>query len=373
MSQTTEVENRVALKGSLWALLHFDIAEEIRLEIVRDFLGLSSTEPSPEFHRPSPEYVRFAHSPVIFSPAPVQLRSGEIWSCTFKVYDYGVVGVALELPFENDWRGLIQLASHWIGSQEIEQKASEIARSAVAQFQTALLKPNADWVSEDYYAVHVRSAFREEDAQISAAELISSYAGPITQIVRGESVELSDIERREVLEEFLSYYPTDLLVVGWMAAFIYDTPAGAAPMLQLLEYANTQLLEFRYYDGWLTGVLSHVHGILEQRRGLFGRWRIAAEAERLNRIRLDVIELSERVDNAIKFLSDMFYARVYRLAARKIGVNDYRDLVDQKLKTAGELYEAMIEEFHQARTFVLELMVVAILMIELVYLFRGRG
>ncbi len=120
-------------------------------------------------------------------------------------------------------------------------------------------------------------------------------------------------------------------------------------------------------------MLARVHRSLEQRRGIWGRWRIAAEAERLNRIRLDVIELTERVDNSIKFLSDMFYARVYRLAARKIGVNDYRDLVDEKLKTAGELYEAMAGEFHQARAFLLEVMVVAILIIELVFLFRGKS
>ena len=100
---------------------------------------------------------------------------------------------------------------------------------------------------------------------------------------------------------------------------------------------------------------------------------MAREAERLNRIRLDVTELTERVDNSIKFLSDMFYARAYRLAARKVGVNDYRDLVDEKLKTAAELYRSMVEEFHQARAFVLELMVVAILIIELVFLFEGKG
>jgi hypothetical protein len=353
-------------------LIQFDIAEEIRLETVREFLGLPARERGPEFHRPSPEYVRFAQPPVIFNLGPVQLRGGETWSCTLKVYDYGVIGLALELPFEDGWRGLVQLASRWIGSPEIEQKASETARAAVARFQKALVKPNEDWTSEDYYAVHVRRAC-ENNASLSAEELISNYAGPVTQIVRGESVELSAIERHEVLEEFLSYYPTDLLVVGWMAAFIYDEPPAAAPVLQLLEYANTQLLEFRYYDSRLTGVLAHVHAILERRRGVFGRWRIGSEAERLNRIRLDVIELSERVDNAIKFLSDMFYARVYRLAARKIGVNDYRDLVDEKLKTAGEVYEAMVGEFHQARAFVLELMVVAILIIELVFLFRGKG
>jgi len=181
---------------------------------------------------------------------------------------------------------------------------------------------------------------------------------------------LSDAERNEVLQASMSYYPTDLLVAGWVAALVYDNPQGAAPTIQLLEYANTQLLEFRHYDDLLTPVLQDVYKSLERKGGVFRRWRMAGEAERLNTIRLDVQELAERADNAIKFLSDMFYARAYRMAAAKVGVTDYRNLVEEKLRTAGELYEFMMNEFHQARAFVLEALVVAILVIELAALFR---
>jgi hypothetical protein len=306
-------------------------------------------------------------------PGPVQLPSGEVWACTVKVYDCGVVSIALELSFESDWAGLVKFASHWIGSADLERMAAELAQSLVHRLQHAMLKPHTDWIFEDYYAIHLREARNEARSALLAHELVSDYGGRIAQIVRGESVELSGLEQQEVLQQWLSYYPSDLLVVGWVAAVVYDTLEGAAPVLQLLEYANTQLLEFRYYDNLLTSVLARVHGSLGEHRGIWGRWRIAAEAERLNRIRLDVIDLTERVDNSIKFLSDMFYARAYRLAARKIGVNDYRDLVDEKLKTAGDLYEAMVGEFHQARAFLLEVMVVAILIIDLVFLFRGKG
>ena len=67
----------------------------------------------------------------------------------------------------------------------------------------------------------------------------------------------------------------------------------------------------------------------------------------------------------------MFYARAYKMAAKRVGVTDYRNLVEEKLRTAGDLYQFMVNEFHQARAFILELMVVAILVIELVHLFRG--
>jgi len=175
-----------------------------------------------------------------------------------------------------------------------------------------------------------------------------------------------------VLGSAMSYYPTDLLVAGWMAAFIYDTAEGAAPTVQLLEYANAQLLEYRRYDEVLTRVLKHTYDTLERGGGFLSRWKLAAEATRLNTLRLDITELTERTDNAIKFLSDMFYARAYQLAAAKIGVNDYRRLVVEKERTAGELYHFMVDEFRQARGFVLELMIVIILIIDLVFLFRGK-
>ena len=84
-------------------------------------------------------------------------------------------------------------------------------------------------------------------------------------------------------------------------------------------------------------------------------------------------ELSERADNAIKFLSDMFSARLYRLAAAKVGVIDYKNLVNQKLRTAGDLYRFMVDQFHQSRAFALELLVVIILIIDLFALFHGKA
>jgi hypothetical protein len=68
----------------------------------------------------------------------------------------------------------------------------------------------------------------------------------------------------------------------------------------------------------------------------------------------------------------MFAARLYRLAAAKVGVPDYKNLVAQKLRTADELHQDMIEQFNQSRAFFLEITVVLILLIELYYFFRGK-
>jgi hypothetical protein len=361
------------LSGSLSAVLLYDVAEEIRLDRVRQLLGTRAPERGPEFRRPAPEYVRFEHPPVVYPAAGVRHAGEDDWSTTIKLYDYGVMSVAFELPFDCDWDGVTKLATRWIGSPDIERHAKEIARAQAVRIEQAFVKPYSDWTMEDYYSVQVRSARGAGDRPLAASELIAEYGACIAQIVRGESIPLSESETAEILKEWLSYYPNDLLIVTWMAAFVYDSPEGALPILQILEYANTQLLELRHYDDLLTKVLAGVYDNLDRRRGIVSRWKIARDAERLNRIRLEVTELTERVDNAIKFLGDMFYTRAYRLAARRIGVSDYRLLVDEKLKTAADLYQSMVEEFHQARTFVLEVMVVAILIIELVFLFRGKS
>jgi len=50
--------------------------------------------------------------------------------------------------------------------------------------------------------------------RLSAAELVRQYGSAITQIVRGEINPLSQVEEKELLGSSMSYYSTDLLVVG---------------------------------------------------------------------------------------------------------------------------------------------------------------
>jgi hypothetical protein len=354
-----------SLRGSFRVLVLFDVAEQIDLERLRHLIGSTQRLREPSFKHPSPEYVRFERPPVVESLAPVTATTGEQFQCRIKYFDYGVVSVELERPFETEWPELVRLSSRWIAAAEIESMTAEVTKGRIDIVSPALIQPYPVWLSEDYYVIQLR------DAGMTAAELLATRGAEIAQIVRGESLPLSNAERNEALQSSLSYYPEDLLVAGWVAALVYDTPDGAEPTLQLLEYANTQLLEFRHYDEALNQVLGRVYKLVDNRGGWFRRWRMARDARELNAMRLDVTELTERMDNSLKFLSDMFYARAYRMAATRVGVPDYRTLVERKLRIAGDLYEFMMGEFYQARSFLLEAMVVAILVIELIHLFRG--
>lgn len=351
------------MRGFIRQLVLFDVADEIRLEMLRAALGIAEPTRTPAFSKPAPDYVRFERPPV------VERLEVDSFEARAKYYEYGVVAIELDQPFSLDWPELVERSASLLSDQGVEQRAIDLLKPRLARAGLAIVKPYTSWLDEDYVIV----AVFPEGPNDNAAQLLAQHGSRIAQIVRGENRPLSASESQEILASNVSYYPNDLLVAGWSAAFVFDSMAAAGPTLQLLEYANAQLLEFRHYDELLTGVLRDVYRSIDRGTGMWRRWGLAGEAERLNTIRLDVIEIAERMETAIKFLSDMFYARMYRLAAARVGVPDYRRLVDQKLQTAGELYEFMVDRFDQGRGFFLEVVVVIILLIEIVFLFRGKG
>jgi hypothetical protein len=367
MSASAPIPPKASISGSVLVLIQFDVCEEIRLDRLQQTMN-ARTVPQPNIKHSVPAYVRYQRPPVAEPLDPLVLSGGERLEGEIKYYDYGVVSVIYQLSFSGDWEGLVSLASRWVWDVDFAARVEPLVRQRLERAAPAMVKPYARWLSEDYFIFHLR----DDTGTLSAADLTRDRGLEIAQIVRGDRLRLSTGECAEVLQSRISYYENDLAVIGWNAAFLLDSHAGAETAIQLLEYANSQLLEFRHYDELLTGILDNVYESLERKRGMLVRWRMARSARRLHTVLLDISELTERADNSIKFLSDMFAARLYKLAAAKVGVPDYKDLVAQKLKTAADLYHDMIDQFNQARGFFLEAIVVLILLIELFYLFRGK-
>ena len=371
MATATPSSAATSLSGSVFVLIQFDVCEELRLDVLQQALKQEAdtrTLRQPNLKQPAPSYVSYQRPPVTGRLDPLVLESGERLEGEIKYYDYGVVSILYQLPFSGDWEDLVHLSSRWVWDVDFASRVEPIVREKLARIPQAMENPYTRWLSEDYFIFHVREA----TGTPSSKEMTSNFGAQIAQVVRGDRVTLSEREINEVLQSQISYYAQDLAVITWNAAFLYDSTAGAETAIQLLEYANSQLLEFRHYDELLTEILDSVYDELEKKNSLFSRWGMARNANRLHSVLLEVSELTEHADNAIKFLSDMFAARLYKIAAARVGVPDYRDLVAQKLKTAEELYDFMVEQFNQSRAFILEAMVVLILLIELFYVFRGK-
>ena len=360
------------MSGWFRLIFLFDVADAIDLDAVNTILGAFNARQG-SMPAQAPSCIHLERAPVVEHLAPLAAEEGRLWDVHAKYYECGVVSLEFEAPFELTWSGLTTSSSSWISSASLDRQAAELIRGCLNRVQGALRQPYADALREDYAIIHLHPARLQNGTLLLARELIEGHGAPIAQIIRGECTELSGEEAAHVLQSRMSYYPTELVVAGWAAAVVYDTPSGAASTLAIMEHANIQLLELRHYDDVLTRLLSDVYRSLEERSGFLARWRLPRDADRLGTMRLDVQELTERIDNSNKFLNDSYSARLYRMVAARLGVPDYRKLVDDKLQIAADLHRFMMDRFHQGSAFVLELMIVIILIIDLVYLFWPRG
>ena len=349
-------------RGSLRLLFLYDVGEELDLARARAILGSEEARrTAPLTHQP--RYLGFEEPPSLIGVDRFPMDGDTLADAEYKAFSYGVFSLALRVPFDQDWDSLIAHSVKLLEDAALARLARRKAEEITTRIGEAVRGAYPEWLSEDYLVIEI-----EDPA--SAEQILLERPSEVARLVRGETLRLARAEEQEVLAGTMSCYPSDVMVVGWAAAVVADSsPEGREGTRQLLEYANSQLLEFRHYDARLGSILRELYALMQQKPGFFRRWRLVAEAERLNHLRLEVAELVERSENSLRLLGDMFYARAYKMISARIGLNDYRHLVDEKLKTAGEMYEFLVDQFNHQRAFLLEAIVVLILIIDLVVIF----
>jgi len=163
------------------------------------------------------------------------------------------------------------------------------------------------------------------------------------------------------------------VVVTWDRAFIYD-PRNDSDVIDVLDVANSQLLEMRYYDHLLDNELPRMYDAVQamQRiRPLLSSRRFADLARRLYALVAEVTELREKVDNALQVTEDVYLARIYAAALELFRVSAMSTSVDRKLAIIRDTYSALYEEASAGRTALMEIAIVALIAIEIVLaLFR---
>jgi len=354
--------------GLFTAFFLYDAAEAIDLQTVASLVERAARVPlTPKATTPS--YVQYQQAPITIDGDVVGLPEALGFRVRFKLFDYGVISVALTRALPDSWTQLVDNALAWQDDPRLAATCESLCRDLVTRLLTAMTAPRTDLVTEDYLVFSVTDL---EDRP-SAEQLLEEHGDDITRLLRGEREALSRQEREEVLRNRISYLQNDLLVPTWNAAFVYDTEGGAQAALEILEFANSQLLEFRYYDNLLDRELAKIYSQI-QKPGWFKGWgghRYTRAAQQVHALFIDVNELTDRAENALKVAGDIYTARVLTLAGSRLGLEHWKANVRAKLKTLDDIYRFAVEQTAMARGEVLELMIVLILVFELVLFFMG--
>jgi hypothetical protein len=354
--------------GQILAMYLYDVAEAIDLQRAAQIVG-STARARLEPKGQTPAYLQYQQPPLVIEGETVGLPLLGGARVAYRVFDYGVVSMRLSRDFSGSWSQLSQAAQGLMENETVERQAEQACRALADRLGPSLKKPRDRFLSEDYLVFIVH----ELDRRHTSDALVLAHGDVVAGLLRGEPGTLSRQEREEVLNNRISYLSDDLVIPTWNAAFVYDTPAGSLAAIDICESANSQLLQFRYYDDLLDDELERIYADLQSVRWyswILGRHYVRA-ARHIHALVVDVNELTDSTENALKVIGDVYAARLFWLVGARLDLNRWKTNVREKLKTLDDIYRFSVEQVSIWRGQFLEATIEFILLFELLLFFLG--
>lgn len=354
-----------ALRGECVVLFAFDVGQSVDLARAETlFVG---------FQRLDRLVVRGAASTEIQAvPRPLRLRRGgervrvgarelpaalDVW-----LYDFGGLSLAYTLEHEGSLAQWVVLATEIAASRELVRDARARVAELLASIAGSIQKPDLAATLEDY----VIFRFDPPSGQGAAERWCDERSHDLARLLRAEGGELSGQEVADALASRVAFGTTDLAIVDWNAAVLFDTEPDE--VLAVLEFANLQLCELRFLDRQLDQALDDAYESLVRR--VWRRLRLPGafdrELARVSRHQVDAAVLYERVTNALKLYNDLYLARVYRQASTRLRLAEWSANILRKLETLEGIYQKVQDRTESRRMEALEWIIIVLIAISIV-------
>lgn len=347
----------------------YDVGYEI--DLPRAFSLLA--ESAPERVRPArgeAQAIEIANPPVRVGLGPETISiAGTPYEVDLSagLFDFGAISLRARLvaPPALAWNDFSAFADA-VGTASAWTELFPLARDRLLNRMVAAVdRPGDAAVSEDYMVFRVN---RIVDASGRPCTLSTTEDDQIARLLVGEARPISAGARKELLSQRFSYFDDDLTVLTWHAALVVELVPEDRDVEYILEFANAQLLELRYFDAVLDEEVPRIYEeIAAARRGfhLLGRRYSRLLAALQTRV-ADATELVERVENSLKVTDDVFLARIYAAALEIFRERAWRHGIDRKLAIVRDAYTMLNAESQARRSEVLEAIIVLLIVIEIV-------
>jgi len=349
--------------GTLTGLFSYDVGYEIALDtLVRLLAPLGATLRSTDAGHSG---IRGAGRTVDLECGlrKVRLTGGDVEAAVVvRAHDFGAVTIMLRLPLAGPLEQLGPLTAALVRTKSMEATALDIIRELLPTAAAAISRSGFTEFVEDFYVIQVDRF----DSAVTPAQLRAEYCAPIALALRCEKERLAEGEAEEVFETAISHHAQDLVVTDWNAAFLFaaDYPA----LLDALEFLNVQLVELRFFDQRLDAKMSELFQVVYSRPRLrtlvvnpFGK-----ALEEVSELKVETTVIAERVAHALKFIEDLYLAKVYSVTAERLHLDAWRSSVESKLKVVHEIFEILNRRAATYRAEALELTIIVLIAVEIV-------
>jgi hypothetical protein len=349
--------------GTLHAFIGFDWGEEIDLEVA----GRSIPAEPEELvrRRRTPSSFGYRPSPLRIPLPPQSEQLPSLGQCDISaeatLFDFGGVSVALKLPFALSAPALTHLAG-WLAQPEpLIQKARTLLVPLFEKLQSAIHKPMwKETFSEEFFVFQ----FPAEEV-LAANGSLKVDRHWLAALLRLDEGPLSDAEVEESLGRSLSYSPSDLLIPDWASAVLVDQDCEET--LQVIEFANLQLLEYRFIDSRLDDDMRTAYrSIGRLTRGWLPFWRSHGRRLRIvGELKVEAEQWFERTGNALKLVGDQYLARAYHRLAERFHLKEWEESIVRKLGAIEGIYRVLADQAATYRAEFLEIIVILLIILEI--------
>jgi len=352
------------LSGTLHVFVAFDWGDEVDLDRARRIVpaevqGLvrRPRTPSAFAYRPAPLRYRLGSVPLSLPEVGVVVAEADA-----TLFDVGAISTALRVPFHLTMPQLTRLAGWLAEPAEVVQASRTALIPLYERLRPAIAKP--DWredLSEEYLVFELPTG-----AAFDPHTLLERHADWLAGLLLLDAGALSEEEVADAARLHISYTPQDLLLADWGAAVLVDSNCGET--LQVIEFCNLQLLEFRYVDDRLDDILVAAHRQIELlTRSWLPSWRAYTRPLReLGELKVDANEVFERTGNVLKLVGDQYLARVYRQLADRFHLGEWEQSIQRKLDTVEGVYKVLADQAATARAELLEIIIVILILFEVI-------
>lgn len=284
-----------------------------------------------------------------------------------RVFDFGVCAMRASIDAANgtSWDAFAALGASADGSAELAALLDRELARLLELIGPAIERPGLAPVTEAYVVFRVTRLGSADGGSASLGALTDEH---LVSLLLNERDELSVEARRDLLSHRFSYYTNELTVLTWDNALVIEPRTHDHDVEYILEFANAQLLELRFYDAVLDRELPEMYDRVTVARGrrYLPTFRFSPLLAAMQTQVADVTETVERVDNALKVTDDVHLARVYAAALELFREAAWRRGIDRKLAIMRETYAMLNDEAQAARAELLEIAIVLLIVAEIV-------
>ncbi len=353
-------------RGRIIVYRIFDIADEIDLLEAEELVKTTHGSSRLAIARSTGHALVVRNAPITLTLATdsVRLGSENVMAEMFaRIWDYGVISMQFHLPIRagTSWEELVRLAALAEDDNDFDELALRRAQELSWTLSAATTEMHDPRGVEDYIVYLLERI----DGVGTPAEFLSSV--DVAALILGEPAEkISSRIRNVILESVHSYSDRDLAVIDWNSALLIE-PEGSRDLADILEFAATHLMEFRYFDDLLDERLEKLYDSLERRHSLWSFFRndydrLSHEASSLY---LEFSDYVQRIENSLKFVGDFYLATIFRSAVRRFNLPEWEESLNRKLRALAQISEMLQGEINARRSHWLEVIVVVLILVEL--------